>query len=239
MKLLYKVVILVTTAFYLSGCGSSSVNIKAEEKQNIKTIAIIKIENTGYQMISKGSGAAAFGALGAVALASDGLSPTEKLNKIIKDQRFSLNKEFEKQLRKQLKQEGYRVHLVNIKRKQKKEPFENFKKFNYSKADAILDVVIEVAGYSTEHFMFSPQWRPDIKVHFGLGRPGQDKLLYSETMMYGYHNMFMSGTDLDAPKKYMFEEEEDVFKAGGKVIAASLKEAVRTIAMEVANRMRK
>ena len=55
-------------------------------------------------------------------------------------------------------------------------------------------------------------------------------------MMYGYHNIFMSGTDLDAPEAYMFDE--DIFKAGGEIITDGLKDAVHAIAERVAKHLR-
>lgn len=230
---------LTATAILLSGCGATSILLKKEDKQNIKTIAIVKINQPTYQMVNKGSGAAAFGAIGGALIGSEADSLTGRLNKVIKKQKFNLNKELEKQLSHELKRVGYKVHFIKMKHNKENELFESYKKIKYSKANAILDVIIVGAGYATTHFMFSPEWRPEVKVSIALGKPGQENLLYSETIMYGYHNIFMSATDLDAPKKYMFDEDEDVFKAGDKVVIAGLKNAVQAIAQQIANRLKK
>ncbi len=188
-------------------------------------------------MVGKGGGAAAFGAIGGAMTGVEGENLSARLNKVIKGQKFKFSIELEKQLRHELGRVGFKVHFIKIKRAEKTELFENYKNIRYTKADVILDVVVREAGYSTEHFMSSPEWRPDVKISIGLGKPGQDKLLYSETFMYGYHNFLMSETDLDAPGKYMFEEE-DVFAAGDKVIVAGLMDAAHAVARQIASKLK-
>lgn len=239
MKILRTVSLVGILLALLTGCGANKVSLTKQDKQGLRSIAIVKIDKPFYHMTNKGSGAAAFGVIGALAASSDVVTLTGRLNKVVKKKRFNVNLEFEKQLKNELKRIGYKVHFIKLKRADKNKSFENFKNMKYRKADAILDVVVQSAGFSTEHFMMSPDWRPEIKAVVGLGKPGAHNLIYSETFMYGYHNPFMSGTDLDAPKNFMFDDEEDVFKGNGKVIIAGLKGAIKSIARQITEQLKK
>ena len=126
MKALHRLVVLMITTILLNGCGSSFLAIKPEEKQSIKHIAINNIKHPGYQMINKGSGAAVFGVIGAVTIGTDGISLTKRLNEVIYEEKFQINKELESELSKLLKQDGYIVHIIKIQRIQENVGFKSF-----------------------------------------------------------------------------------------------------------------
>ena len=240
MIILRSIFILTTITLLLTGCGAAQVLLKPEDKAGLQNLALITItEPSIYQMVNKGSGATALGGVGGALIGSEAESLTGRLNTVIKNQKFAVSSELENELRNELARIGYKVNLIKLKREDETELMESYSHINSVKADAILDVVIEIAGYSTEHYMFSPEWRPDLKVAVGLGKPGKEKPFYTETIMYGYHNFLMTATDLDATKKHMFNEEEDVFKAGDKVVVSGLKDAVKAIAKHVASRLEK
>jgi hypothetical protein len=52
--------------------------------------------------------------------------------------------------------------------------------------DAILDVSLASLGYATEHFLFSPHWRPDVMVYASLVQRASSQRLYEERIMYGW-----------------------------------------------------
>lgn len=240
MKLLRSIMTLLAIAAFLTGCGASQIVLKPEHKAGLNNIAIIKInEPSIYQMINKGSGAAALGGVGGAIIGGEAETLTGRLNKAIKGRKFAVSKELQNELSKELNRIGYKVHFIKLKKKNDAELMENYSHINYAKADAILDVIIDTAGYSTEHYMLSPDWRPDLKVTVGLGKPRGDKPLYTETIMYGYHNFLMTATDLDASKEFVFKEEEDVFKAGDEVIVAGLKDGAKAIAKHIASKLKK
>lgn len=82
-------------------------------------------------------------------------------------------------------------------------------------------------------------WRPESKTLVRLVNARDSSILFQDTMMYGYHNPFMSGIDLDAPKQFHFDERADIFKAGNKVVVAGLKDAAKKIAIEVGKQLKK
>ena len=226
--------LLILVSVLLSACGANQIALTKADKASINTVAINKIDKPIYQLSNKGSGAAAFGAIGGLIAGSEAEELANRLTAITESQKLSVNADLEERLATELKRMGYNVHFIQLKRPDKMSAFENFKTIKYSKADVILDVVVPTAGFSTEHFMMSPEWRPDIRAIVAMGKPGADKLIYSETFMYGYHNPFMSGVEIDAAKEFMLDDEAAVLKDNGKNFVLGLREAVAAIAKNIA-----
>ncbi len=226
-------------AVLLTGCGVSPVKFKPENKADLNTIALIQLETPLTQMINSGSGMATLGAVGGAVIGSEASRLSGKLDAVLKKNNFAIDKALTNQLVSQLKQAGYSVQLIKIRRPNEGELLESYQSIKYNKADAIMDVVIKFSGYQTEHYMFSPHWRPSLKVEVALARPGSEKPMYSETIMYGYHNIFATATDLDSPSKYNFDEVEDVFAAGDRSIIAGLEDAAKSVARQIAEQLKK
>jgi hypothetical protein len=100
--------------------------------------------------------------------------------------------------------------------------------------DAVLDVATKGAGYATQHWMTSPFWRPEASVEVALYSRAAGALVYDENFMYGYHNPFMSATELDAPTAYRFDNKEAMEAASDERIIGGLKDAAKAIANKVA-----
>lgn len=227
-----KIVLLSLFTLVLTACGGpSSVMIKPEQKQNIKTIALIEITNPPTRMLNLGTG---FGAIGlAVSVES------EKLEEILKKNRFNFALQLTSDLEAYLKRSGYVVKKVNVNRTKELALFEDYKSLNIKGVDAILDIVVGNHGYVTEHFMLSPHYRPESRTLVQMADAVSGQVIYSDIMMYGYHNPFMSGIDLETQKKFEFPNQEDVFNAGDKVIVAGLRDAALQTAKEIANALKK
>ena len=82
--------------------------------------------------------------------------------------------------------------IVKVPREDSRSLLGDYSKLRIDGADAILDVVVTNYGYVTEHFMFSPHWRPEARVFVAMAKPMGAEPIYQDEMMYGYHNPFMS-----------------------------------------------
>jgi len=227
----------IALVLLVTACAPSAISIKPEDKASIKTIAILQIEEPQLRMLNLGSGMAAAGAVGGAAIAAS--DESQKLFNELKRQKFSFKNQLTLDLQKQLKNAGYKTMIVKVKRPDIRNLLEDYSHLKIKNADAILDVVVTNYGYVTEHFIFSPHWRPEARAYVALAKPMAKKVMYQETMMYGYHNPLMSGVELDASPAFHFNEQEDVFKAGSTKIVSGLKEASLKIAMQISNTLRK
>ncbi len=63
------------------------------------------------------------------------------------------------------------------------------------------------------------------------------KVIYSEKFMYGYHNPFMSGTDIDAPEEYRFKNKEALFSDANN-LADGIIVSIDAVAKEIAGNLK-
>ena len=230
------IVLLFAIAVFSVACGGpSAVMIKPEVKSQIRSIAVLEIKEPIYRMMDLGSSTP----WGAVAAASDAKEIKPKFDAILKKEKFKFNKYLANQLHKSLRRAGYKTYAIKAQRAEAGKLLEDYKKYNRSKVDALLDVAVVSAGYVVENVITSNHWRPETRVFVRLVNAKTGEILHQDIMMYGYHNPFMSGVDLDAPKEYHFDEREQIFKAGNKVIVAGLKDAATKVASEVGKQLKK
>lgn len=180
---------------------------------------------------------AAMGAVGGAMIAAG--EESAKLNKMLESENFSFQKQLTQDLQQQLKRAGYKTMVVKVTREDSRSLLEDYSQLRIKGADAILDVVVTNVGYVTENFMFSPHWRPEARVFVAMAKPLSTENIYQDTMMYGYHNPFMSGTNLDASEAFQFAEKEDVFDAGAAKIVSGLKDASEQIALHISSALQK
>lgn len=234
IKLCFSMLLLVT----LTACGVTKVSIKPEVKQKIRTIAIVLPEEPPVRVKNLGGLGNAFGAIGTgiqAAVEGDFL----KLDKTMRQKKFTYSRGMVTALRKELRKAGYKTKIVKIKRKEPGKLREDYSRLRVKGADALLDVVITNIGYVTENFVLSPEWRPESRAMFALSIPRQKETVYQETIMYGYHNPFMTGTEIDAPKKFQFNGEAEITKASKKTIISGLQDSINKIAAHVAEQLKK
>ena len=241
MKCRYVAVLGVAiAALGLSGCGSAPVKVDTQALSRVHTVAIVKApEPTQYTVINKGSLAGAFGAAGGAAIAADAEKDQKGLLGALARNKFSFAEQLTADLQGALKAKGYQTRLVTAKREKPGDMLKEHTSLMGTGVDAVLDVAMLNVGYSTENWMTSPFWRPEARVEVALYARGGTSALYDETFMYGYHNPFMSATNLDAPEQYHFKNKEDMEGAGDKVLVGGLKDAANAIAQAVANKLTK
>jgi len=218
------------------GCGGpSSIMIKPDATKNIRSIAILEIKQPFYQMMDLSS-ATPWGAISEQNRAKE-IKP--KFVGILKKEKFSFNKYLTNELHKSLRKAGYKTYAIKVKRDEKEIFLKSYAKYKSAKVDALLDLTPVSAGYVVQQPMISSFWRPETKAFVRLVNARDGAILYQDTLMYGYHNTFMSAVDLDAPKKFHFEEREDIFKAGNKVIVNGLKDAATQVAAYIGKQLEK
>lgn len=231
---------MTVAAFALSGCSSAPAKVDSQALGSVHTVAIIKApEPARYTVFNWGSPAAAFGALGGAFVASSANKDMKGLQGALAREKFSFGKQLTSDLEKALKADGYKVRLITVKRESPAKLLKKHLDLMAHGVDAVLDVATMNVGYVTENWLTSPFWRPEARVEVALyGRAGTAPI-YDQTYMYGYHNIFMSATNLDAPKQYRFKSKEAMESAGDRVLVGGLKDAANTIAQAVATKLNK
>ena len=208
---------------------------QAPSPSQISSVAIIRVpEPTEIVVMGKGSLALAFGALGALVVAADAMNQKGLLGAISRT-KFSFADQLNQDLSSALAERGLKTQLVEADRKGRPDKLlEDYSAFQATGADVILDVSTVALGYATEHFLFSPHWRPEAQVRVALVSRASAQRLYEERIMYGLHNPFMSGAKLDAPKQYQFADQEAMDAADDATLIGGLKDASKAIAAHVA-----
>jgi len=230
------IIFLLSLAIISVSCGGpSAISVKPETTKNIRSIAILEIKEPFYQMMDLSSATP----WGAIAEQNRAKEIKPKFVSILKKENFSFNKYLTKQLHRSLRKSGYKTYAIKVKRDEKDIFLKSYAKYKSTKVDALLDVTPITAGYVVESVLISGYWRPETKTYVRLVNSRDETVIYQDTLMYGYHNPFMSGFDLDAPKKFHFEERADIFKADNKTIVAGLKDAANKVAEHIGEQLKK
>ncbi|MHB8915230.1 MAG: hypothetical protein ACYC4K_05405 [Thiobacillus sp.] len=205
----------------------------------IKTVAIIRVPQP-LEIVSmdRGSIGFAFGAVGATAVLLDAYTNQKGLVGAIARTQFSFSNQLTQDFNEALAAHGYKTLLVDADRKGRPDKLlDDYSTIQTEGADAILDVSLLTVGYATEHFMFSPHWRPDVSVFAALTPRTATQPLYKERIMYGLHNPLMSAAKLNAPKEFQFANREAMDGADDATLIGGLKDASKAIAAHVSNKM--
>lgn len=230
------IVLLFAITITIIGCGGpSSIMLKPDAMTGIKSIAVIEMKEPAYFVMDLSSGTP-WGAA-AEKKRADEIKP--KFVGILKKEKFIFTKQLSQQLHRSLRKAGYKTYAIKAKRGDKPAFLESYEKYKSGKVDALLDILPLGAGYTLENALISNFWRPQAEALVRLVDAKTGKILYQDRLMYGHHNPFISGVDLDAPKKFHFNKREDIFKAGNKVIVAGLKDGAKQIANYLGKSFRK
>jgi hypothetical protein len=203
----------VTACITLVGCVGAPYKAYAPAQDaSIKSIVLLTPMNPpDYILLNQGSGAKAFGLIGALADASGDRAKTGKLDDLLKADQFDFGAAFSQALQQKLQGAGYTVSIEKVDRKK---PMAMAKYAGGNATAAVIDTGVWHVGYANESIT-DQDFRPAIKVDVQLTSKG--KTLYSEALMYGYHNPFMKGTELDAPKEYYFDGYDKLVSDPGKL----------------------
>lgn len=238
MQAVKKLSMLFGVVLAISGCatGVSYREFKTESAP-IKTIAILSVSNpVNYHAMDFGSPAMAFGAIGGAVAGANAASATEKFDASVKASRFDFSKEMMGRLTQHLREQGYNVVSVSVKRESPLKMVEDYSKVPTAGADAILDVGTRSVGYSTVNMM-DRDFRPHVQMDFRLVSAGSKAVLYSEQVLFGYHNPFMSATELPADKQYYFKDFDALMADKNKALQG-LTEGANSVARHVAGRLK-
>lgn len=213
------------------------------ENPGIKSITLVSVpEPNEYVTMNKGSAAGGLGAIGGALMALDGFEKTKGLLGALARSKFSFSEQLTQDLSAALDAGGYRVVMATADRGGRPDKLLDDYAAIWAangESDAVLDVSVVNVGYSTEHFMFSPFWRPDVTVRASLVLRTTGERLYEERIMYGYHNMFMSAVKIDSPKEYQFADQDALNAAEDTLLINGLKDASRRIAVHIVENMLK
>ncbi len=230
---------LVAAAAILSGCSTSPVAVRPETTGSISTVALITVdEPQAYVTNDFGNPGMMLGGVGGLVAGVSSANAGKNLQQITEEAGFNAGEQLTRSMQEQLTKAGYQVKLISVPREKSGKLIKDYKSVNADGADAIMDVAIENIGYATEHPMFSPHWRPASIVHVALIDSRTHKKLYSEKFMYGYHNPFLSGTDLEAPGRYHFKDKDSLFSDSNKLVAG-MESSVNAVTDKVARKLSK
>ncbi len=230
---------LIAAVTLLSGCSTAPVALRPDATSSIRNVALIKVaEPAAYVTNDFGSPAMMLGGIGGMVAGASSANAGKSLQQIIQDAGYSAGDQLTQSMQEQLTKAGYQVSLVSAAREKPGKLLESYKGIDAGGADAIMDVAIENIGYATEHPMFSPHWRPASIVHVALIDSRTHEKLYSEKFMYGYHNPFLSGTDLEAPRTYHFKNKDSLFADSSKLVAG-MENSVSAVTRKVGSKLSK
>lgn len=193
----------------LGGCATvSQQSFQKPTEQPFRRIALITIpEPPVYHATDWGNPGMMFGAVGGAVAGASVSAETKRFHELVSGKGLNSSAVLYETLEAQLTALGYEVVRADVAREKPFELLETYDGLADYKVDAILDVVIAPygAGYSTVN-LFDRKFRPDVRVRSKLVSQHTGKMLYSNVVMYGYHNPFMSAVDLDAPQRFYFDD---------------------------------
>jgi hypothetical protein len=200
----------------LSGCtanGGYKAYKAAAGDAPIKAIVLLTPMNPDhYVIINQGTASSSLGMAGALAAMQGDGSKEAQMNTLLKNGGFDFGAQLTQRLQKKLTDAGYRVSTVAAERSK---PMGMAKvPAAAAQADAVIDTAIWHVGYGNVSII-DTAYRPAIKVDVRMTRGGNK--VYGETLMYGYHNTFMAGTDLDAPGSYFFNGYDALLRDPAKL----------------------
>ena len=229
------VVLAVSVSALLVGCASSgSVKPDSQALRNVRTIAIVKVPNPKqYTVMNAGSPMAAMGAAGALMMVADAKHNQKGLMGAIARTHFRYGQQLTRDLERALRADGYRVRVITVRNKKSKKFLANYKGLMHRGIDAVMDVETINVGYETQNWPTSPYWRPEAAIKVRLASRTGSGMAYEQKFMYGYHNPFEGGTNLDAPKRFHFASKKAMESASDRTLVDGLKDSAKAIASAV------
>ena len=224
-------------AALLAGCSAGTVALRPETANSIQKVALLTVaEPVAYVANDFGSPGAMPGGIGGAVAGISSANAGKGLQPIIEESGFTAGEQTTRSMQEEPTAAGYNVTLVSVSREEPGKLLESYDGIDVAGADAFLDVAIESMAYATGHPLLSPYWRPASVVHVALVDSRTHEKLYSEKFMYGYHNPFMSGTDLDAPDNFHFKNRESLFADSTRLVSG-MQDSVSAVSRQVAGNL--
>lgn len=239
MKGIWRLSVVMSLGIVMSGCGASKMAVRPDATASIHSIALIQVEEPAtYVANDFGNPGMMFGAVGGAVAGVSSANAGKNLYQIITESGYAAGDDFTRSLKGKLSAQGYQVKVVTAGREKQQDLLEDYQAVDAAGADAILDVAIENIGYATEHPMFSPFWRPASMVKVALVDRISGEKVYTEKFMYGYHNPFMSATNLDAPEAYHFKNKDELFASSERIVNG-IKDSVEAVTDQIQQNLKK
>lgn len=174
----------LVAAATLSGCATVQRQaFNAAAAKHIKTVVVAQPENQDqYEAAVIGHPAASFGLIGGLIAAADIQSKSNRLTAAIDAKEVRLQERFAQRMAEQLTAAGYQPTVVIVPKDKKDDEAVRFLK-SQAKADVVLMVEV-VGGY----WAAGPQsdYFPRVLARVKAVEGQSDKLLYQDTISYGY-----------------------------------------------------
>jgi hypothetical protein len=197
---------ILAIAALVAGCGGVPSQQFDPKGEPVRTIALISVPSPAqYEAVDYGGKAGMFGAIGGTVIAADAKTMSETLTKAAKESSFDYGREMQAAVTERLKRAGYKVVIVRAERAAPKELVADYAKVPAADADALLDIDARMVGYATYNIN-DPDFRPYLQADVRLVSAKTRAVLYSEQVMFGYQNPYMSATQLPSDRKYYFKD---------------------------------
>lgn len=149
---------------------------------------------------------------------------------------FDYSKRMEKALTTDLERSGYKVVLIPLPRSNDKHFAEDFSTVGSYQIDALLDTsIILGVGYFDVNFT-DTALRPAVNVRTQLISWPEKQTLFSETILFGYRNPLISGTQIPAPSSYRSENFDEILNNRNRTIQG-LDYGIAAVASHIAQRL--
>jgi hypothetical protein len=223
-------------AALVAGCGGASSQQFDPRREAIKTIALITVPAPSqYQAVDWGGKASLFGAAGGVATQADAKTMSVALTKAAKDANFEYSREMQTALAERLKGAGFKVVAVSAQREAPEKLLSDYSQVPSGGADALLDIDARNVGYSSYNIQ-DPELRPHVHVDVRLVSAKTHAVLYSDQIMFGYHNPYMSAIQLPSERQYYFKDFGTLMADQPRALRG-LRSGTQAIAEHIAKRL--
>ena len=239
MDIINKIFLTTLITCLLAACGSTQVMLSPESTANLQHITLIRVEEpAAYSGLDFGNIGMAFGAIGGAMAGTSSAKTGNNINQIAIEKSIKAGERLTQLLTDRLSTNGYKVTLTSAARDKKTELLDNYSDIDLGESDALMDIVIESIGYATENPITSRFWRPSSTIKVALIDSVTKQVIYSEKYMYGYHNPYISATDIDSPKAYHFRNKEALLSDSDK-LAQGIVGSIEEVAAEIASRLKR
>jgi hypothetical protein len=226
----------VALAVLSAGCAGVSSQQFNAQGEPLKTIAFINVPNpVQYEAVDWGSEAGMFGAVGGVAIQADAKTMSEALTKAAKEASFDYSREMQAAVAERLKRAGFKVVIVRAEREAPNKLISDYGKVPAADADALLDIDARTVGYASYNIA-DPDFRPYVLADVRLVSAKSRAVLYSEQVMFGYSNPYMSATQLPSDQKYYFKDFSALMADKSRAFEG-WRQGTRAIADHIAQRL--
>lgn len=230
--------LLVFTAFAaLLGCAGTNYQQYDAKRDPVHSIALLTVPNPSqYQVVDWGGKASLFGAVGGVATQVSARTMSQAFTAAVKTARFDYGREMQATITERLRRAGFAVMQVSVPRTAPEKPLSDYTNVPTAGADALLDIDARVVGYSSYNIT-DPELRPHIHVDVRLVSAKTKFVLYSEQILFGYHNPYLSATQLPSSKRYYYKTFNAVM-ANKSQAMQGLKSGMEAIADHIVARLK-